>query len=224
MSGTAEPVRPPRSDAELARDLVRRTESLENPTSQRVGAWVFSTSNDGHLIASHMDGGSVIIARRPNTGENDPDAIVDSRAPSLSATRTALQGIAAGGSVVRFDGVEVEEGGDWTSGQQLFDAVQVPVSGAYRVSGCVHVASHASNTPIGVGIRVDGAFRAGLKVFDTTNTWMSASVSRILRLTAGQSVDLYAYATSAVNIGAADWWTPGVPPTTLDINLVTEAD
>lgn len=223
MSGTAEPVRPPQNDAEWARDQDRRLRSLENPASARAGAWVLSTSADGHLIASHVEGGSVILARRPNTGENDPDAITDSRAPSLSATRTAVQGIAAGGSVVRFDGVEVEEG-NWTGGQNLFDAVQVPVSGAYRVSGCVHVASHASNTPIGVGIRVDGAFRAGLKNFDTTNPWMSASVSRILRLTAGQSVDLYAYATSAVNIGAADWWTPGSPPTTLDINLVTEAD
>lgn len=223
MSGTAEPVRQPKNDAELARDVVRRLDSLENPTSMRAGAWVLSTSADGHLIASNVGGGSVIVARRPSGGENDPDAITDSRPPSLSATRTAVQTIAVGGSVVRFDGTEVEEG-NWTGGQSLFDAVQVPVSGAYRVSGCVHAATHASNTPIGVGIRVDGQFRAGAKFFDTTNPWMTATVSRILRLTAGQSIDMFAYATTAVNIGAADWWTPGSPPTTLDINLVTERD
>ncbi|WP_280186537.1 hypothetical protein [Nocardia gipuzkoensis] len=40
MSGTAEPVRPPKSYAEWARDADNRLKSLENPTSQRIGPWV----------------------------------------------------------------------------------------------------------------------------------------------------------------------------------------
>lgn len=223
MSGTAEPVTPPATNAEWARDQKRRVESLESPTSQRVGEWVLSTSPDGNLIGSHVEGGSVILARRPTSGENDPDEISDPALPSLSATRTATQSIPGNGAVVQLDGVEVEAGGDWTRGQTSFEGVVVPRSGAYRCSGCVHFSSR-DGTRYGVVIRVNGQTRASARFNDSDDSsWMSAHVSRILQLTAGDVVDLFAYSSGTSTIGAnAFWATP--TPCSLDLNMTTERE
>ena len=68
--------RPPRTDAEWAREIQRRLEVLESATTVRIGQWVLSVSN-GDLIASTASGTQVII------GEAQPAA---------SVARTALQG------------------------------------------------------------------------------------------------------------------------------------
>ncbi|MDE1675130.1 hypothetical protein [Nocardia gipuzkoensis] len=227
MSGTAEPVRDPKDDAEWARDTTRRLESLENPTSARVGPWVLSASDEGHLIASYVEGGSVVLARKPAAAENNPDDIDEAVNPSCSVTRTALYTIPANGGPVRFDGVEVNAGGDWTGGQSLFDAVIVPVSGAYRVTGTVQFSSHPSAV-IRCAVRVDGAPRIAGGFEDhtssaSTNPWMTAMCTRVIQLNAGQSVDLFAYSNNSVQVGAATFWNPAVP-TSLDLHLVTERE
>lgn len=227
MSGTAEPVTEPINDAEWARDTTRRLESLENPTSQRVGQWVLSTSDDGNLIASHVDGGSVVLAKKPAAAENNPDEIDDPVVPSLSATRTANYTVAANGGIVRFDGVEVEAGGDWTGGARSFDQVVIPVSGSYRVTGTVHFSSHGGST-VGVAVRVNGLTRIAGRFNDqnssgATNPWMTAVCSRVLQLTAGDAVDLYAVNVNSVTVGASTFWANPVP-TSLDINLCTERE
>ncbi|WP_280187051.1 MULTISPECIES: hypothetical protein [Nocardia] len=218
MSGTAEPVRPPNTDAEWARDADNRLKSLENPTSQRIGPWVLSASSEGHLIASYVDGGSVIIARKPETGENDPDAITDNLAPSVSVLRSALQSIPANGSNVRFDGTRLEVGGDWTGGRNLMDTVAVPVSGVYVATGTVQFENGSAF--LTAAIMVDGKTRVAGRVVDSSGgPWMSTTATGILQLTAGQSVGLFAHAGVVRNVGAATLY--GTPvPTELSLALI----
>lgn len=74
MTGTAK-VKPPRTDAEFARNTQRRIEQVEHPASSRIGNWVLSTdANTGDLIASNVNGGSVVIANEPEDG-GDADVV-----------------------------------------------------------------------------------------------------------------------------------------------------
>lgn len=68
--------RPPRNDAEWARDTNRRLANVEHPDAARAGPWVLSAdAESGDLIASHVDGGSVRLARVPASDTN-PDTVV----------------------------------------------------------------------------------------------------------------------------------------------------
>src|SRR4051812_13256704 len=96
MSGTTDPASEPTDNAEWARATDQRINSLENSTSVRAGDWVLSTSADGALIASNVNGGSVILAKKPAGGENDPDAIEDPAVPSVSVALAGTQSIASG--------------------------------------------------------------------------------------------------------------------------------
>ncbi|WP_280499015.1 hypothetical protein [Nocardia cyriacigeorgica] len=209
MSGTAEPVREATNDAEWARETQRRIESLENPTSQRIGPWVLSASDDGALIASYVDGGSVVLARPPAGGENNPDEIQDDVLPELTVVRFAAQSIPAAGAQVMFDGVRIEQGGDWTGGRTTFDAVTVPVSGDYTVTGTIHF--NTGSGLMAAGIVVDGAFMMGGRGSDQGNPWPTAQVVGRCHLNAGQSVSLFAYAGAARTIGGSAFFTPSVP-------------
>lgn len=74
MSGTAK-VKPPKDDAEWARNTQRRIEQVENPASTRIGAWVLSTDPEsGNLIASNVNGGAVVLANQPE-GEGEADTV-----------------------------------------------------------------------------------------------------------------------------------------------------
>ncbi|MBF6416996.1 hypothetical protein [Nocardia cyriacigeorgica] len=209
MSGTAEPVREPTNDPEWARETTRRLDSLENPTAQRIGPWVLSAADDGSLIGSYVEGGSVVLARPPAGGENDPDSIQDDVLPEVTVTRMAGQNIPAAGAQVIFDGVRIEQGGDWTGGRTTFDAVTVPETGYYTVSGTVHF--NTGSALMAAGIVVDDVFMAGGRASDAGNPWPSAAVLGRMLLNAGQSVSLFAYAGSARTIGGSAFFTPAVP-------------
>ncbi|MGW5514241.1 hypothetical protein [Nocardia africana] len=204
MSGTAEPVRQPKTDAEWARDTSRRLDSVENPTSQRVGEWVFSTSAEGHLIASNVNGGSVIIARRPEGGENDPDAITDDTVPAVSVTKAVNQTLPSGGAAVIFDGCRLEVGGSFTGGKSSFDAITVPVSGIYRVSATVHFRDGSGYWLLAVFLD-DQPMLSGRTGEYSGNggTWTSSYVTGLLQITAGQKVQLWAAAFSGQVIGSS---------------------
>lgn len=67
---------PPRTDAEWARDTNRRLANVEQPDAARAGPWVLSAdAESGDLIASHVDGGSVRLAKVPSS-DQDPDTVV----------------------------------------------------------------------------------------------------------------------------------------------------
>lgn len=68
--------RPPRTDAEWAREIQRRLEVLESATTVRIGQWVLSVK-DGDLIASTASGTQVVIGQAQ---------------PAVTGARSALQG------------------------------------------------------------------------------------------------------------------------------------
>lgn len=95
MSGMIK-LKPPKNDAEWARNTEKRLNAAENTTSIRVGEWVLSTSADtGNLIASHVDGGSVVLAVKPAASAN-PDEILDSAEPYIKVERQQNQAEARG--------------------------------------------------------------------------------------------------------------------------------
>lgn len=57
--------RPPRTDAEWARDIQRRLEALEDSTSVRIGDWVLNVVN-GDLIATRP-GTRVVLGEATST-------------------------------------------------------------------------------------------------------------------------------------------------------------
>lgn len=218
MTGTAEPIREPKTNAEWARSTQRRIESAENPTSLRAGEWVFSTSTDGHLLASHVDGGSVIVARKPHGGENDPDAITDNALPAVTATRSALQSVPAAGSAIMFDGVSSEVG-DWTSGLTLFDSMRVPETGVYDISATAFVS--AGGGLIHVVVLVDTVTSLGGRLYEGAGAnWPSVTVAGQLSLTAGQTVQLFVAPPGTRNVGAIPVFTTAIP-TSLSLSLTS---
>jgi hypothetical protein len=220
MSGTAESVRPPKNDAEWARDTSRRLDSVENPTSMRVGEWVLSTSTDGSLIASNVNGGSVVIARQPAGGENDPDTIQDDAVPAVSVVRNASQTLPSGGAAVIFDGARFQSGGDWTGGKTTFDAINAPVSGIYQVSGSVHFRDGSGYWM--VIVLVDDQPLLYGRISDNSgqnNIWLTSQVNGLLRVNAGQKIQLWAAAYSGQGIGSTTLTTSPVP-TVFSMSLV----
>ncbi|WP_280505822.1 hypothetical protein [Nocardia farcinica] len=218
MTGTAEPIREPKNDAEWARSTQRRIESAENPTSVRAGEWVFSTSTEGHLIASHVAGGSVIIARKPSGGENDPDAITDNAWPAVTATRTAAQTITGSGGVVMFDGVSSEVG-DWTAGMTLFDSMRVPETGVYDISATAFLSQGGGL--IHLVVLVDTVTSIGGRMYEPNGISVPCiTIAGQLSLTAGQSVQLFVSPPATRTVGAATIFTTAIP-TSLSLSLTS---
>jgi hypothetical protein len=221
MSGTAEPINQPVNDAEWARDTNRRLESLENPTSQRVGKWVISTSDEGHLIVSHVAGGSVVLAQQPTTGEDDPDAITTDTPAAVIVTRTADQTVTNAGAWVEFDGVAAQAGGDWTGGKAKLDAVIVPVTGLYNVSATVWFS--AGGAMLMALVYVDGETRLASRVLETGgNVVINSTISGMLSLTAGQTVGLWAQPSASRLVGAGGFDNP--IPTSLSLSLASRKE
>ncbi|RJO72968.1 hypothetical protein D5S18_22080 [Nocardia panacis] len=215
-------MRPARTDAEWARETSRRIESVENPTSQRIGPWVLSASADGHLIASHVEGGSTILARKPSGGENDPDAISDLTPPAVTVTCTALQTISGANGTIMWDGAADQVGGNWTGGKKTFDAVMVPVSGVYDIAATVWFS--AGNAFLTAAVMVNGETRVAGRIADGSGTpWPSVTVAGQLPLQAGDAVSLFAEAAgTSRNVGAAPIFAQPIP-TSMSLSLVSRS-
>lgn len=223
MSGSTDPVAAPTDNAEWARQTDQRVNALENSASVRVGSWVLSTSDDGNLIASYADGGSVVLAKKPAGGEVDPDAIEDPVVPSVSVALSATQSVSSSGTPVVFDSVLAEVGGDWTGGLRTFNSVVVPVGGTYMMTASGTFAG--ANLRYAVAISVDGVARFGGKsVGSTGNVDIGAWAVGMLPLNAGQAVGIIAYASSTTNLeplGAPAWNTPSA---VLSLALITKLE
>lgn len=79
--------KPPRTDAEWAREVQRRLEALESATTLRIGVWVLSVNSAGDLIASTA-GGTVILAATPQTGITTRSALEGRGAATAPTTPT----------------------------------------------------------------------------------------------------------------------------------------
>lgn len=95
MSGTAK-VKPPKNNAEWARNAEKRINQTEHPTSQRVGDWVLSTHPEsGALIASNVNGGSIVLAGQPAPSDN-ADEVATQGQPYIKVERQQNQQEARG--------------------------------------------------------------------------------------------------------------------------------
>ena len=144
MTGTSQR-KAPKNEAEFGRSVVRRLEDVENPTSVRAGSWVISTGDDGDLIASHADGGSVLLAKRPDPSQ-EPDSRVVEFTPMFIAMLVAGQRITGGTSTtVQWDTItknagrwETEDTGTTAASgndpaQVWFRNIIIPEDGTYLV-------------------------------------------------------------------------------------------
>lgn len=206
MAGTPDSVRPPANDAEWARAAEKRLTALENSGSVRVGAWVLSESDDGHLIASHSGGGAIVLARKPANGEVDPDAISEAM-PSVTLVRTALQTVPNAGTTVVWDGVRFERG-SWTGGKSTLDSVVVPEDGFYFVNATLfwNTGGYMVTT-----IFVNGQTRISGKEYDNGSEWPTSTAIGRLPLYAGDSVSVYAHVGGTRSIGAATMYGNPIP-------------
>lgn len=219
MSGTAN-VKPPKNDAEWARNTERRLAQTEHPASARAGNWVFSTNPEtGDLIASNVNGGSVIIAKEPAPSEDaNPDTIT-AASYQVTMTRTALQSIPSGGTTVIWDGVLTQIGNGWGTGPGA-TTVTAPVSGVYRLSSTLQW--EVGNVACTTAILVDNSTVAIGRFPDTTGGgWVSSVAFTEVHISAGSKISVYALpATATRNIGASQLANPPVP-SMLSVSLIT---
>lgn len=200
MSGTPR-VKPPRNNAEWARNTEKRQSAVEHPTSQRVGRWVLSEHPEtGALIASHVNGGSTVLALPPAPSDDaGADDVVQNEAV-LSLTKLALQAINNGPTVVTWDGV-LTDVGNWTSGVVTggVTTVAVPISGDYLLTTTLLFPS-AGNTAQ-VGIQVNGITSiVGIKA-DSSGSSMSVEAVGVMPLLAGDTLAVVAASSPARNTG-----------------------
>lgn len=131
MSGTAK-VKPPKNDAEWARGMQRRVEQVEHPSSTRIGPWVLSSEQEsGDLIASHVNGGAVKLAQKPE-GEGEADA-VSSGWSHIKVSRQTPQTMSRGTHTpVAWDSVD-SQSSDWsaTPGSTTF---VIPQNGVWLIN------------------------------------------------------------------------------------------
>lgn len=134
MSG--ERARPaPRDDGELLRSVDRRLRNLERATAARAGRWVLSTSESGGLMASHADGGSVLLSSEPPASAS-PDELLTDTVPRLELVAPDTTSIPTGTvQPIEFATVQARQGAwrfdkgiNQSSGISQF---QVPVPGWY---------------------------------------------------------------------------------------------
>lgn len=156
MTGTAK-VKTPKSDAEFARNTQRRLEQVEHPSSARVGNWVLSTSPEtGDLIASNVNGGSVVVANEPEDG-GDAD-VVASGWSHLRLSRQNPQTMTLGAhNAVEWDTVDTQTS-DWSvaSGSS---SIVIPATGIWLINFRLlfRVASTALHE---CSIMIDGSMRS----------------------------------------------------------------
>lgn len=191
MSGTDHRP-PPKTNQELVRDMDRRIDKLERPSSVRVGRWVLSTSSDtGNLIASHGDGGSVVLATVPPSTQQ-PDEVVENVVPKLRLRRLAVQEIPENTITrVEFDTIDVAEGGwsfnrNWGASNPNVGEIIVPATGWYVVVGKTQwqdAYAHHCKTILNTGGQKD-------PIETDVQAQITQYVPAVVSLTRGQSISM----------------------------------
>lgn len=196
MSGTSN-VKPPKNDAEFARNMDRRVNAVENPVSQRVGDWVLSTNPDtGDLLASHVDGGSTVLSRRPISTQN-PDDIADVALPNLKIRRVNPQGLQGGSTVaVDWDTIDTNVGGWGLSNQELIQNVTIPRDGTYLIIYKLAWVDSA-NSVRKAFLRIDGNVADTLEYDPDTAWFQTLYIPQMYELNAGQQISCLAYTSGS---------------------------
>lgn len=202
MTGTAK-VKSPKSDQEWVRNTEKRLGQTEHPTSMRAGAWVLSTDPDtGNLIASHVNGGSVILSAPPVVTA-DPD-VVSTNFPHIKLTRSTNQNCLANTATpVIWEFVDELSTG-WNHVVPGTD-ITIPTSGVYLVIYNLYwVGTSALVTR--ASLLVNGATRLVRENVPDADTVSNQSlvVTDTLALTAGTAIQCQAFSAGlARNIGTS---------------------
>lgn len=212
MSGTPR-LKPPRNNAEWARNTEKRQGATEHPLSQRVGQWVLSEqANTGNLIASHVNGGSTILAAPPEPSDEAGADEVSSEISILSLTKTSLQAVGTTATVVQWDDVRADLGG-WTSGviSGGLTEVTVPTGGIYSLTSTVHF--QVGGSLLASAIRVNGSTVIGTTVIEpNSGSWPSVVNTGIIPLLSGDVLQLVAVrGAGSSNIGGSAVGNPPLP-------------
>lgn len=221
MSGTVK-TKPPKDDAEWARNTEKRLNAAENPTAVRVGEWVLSTDPEtGNLIGSHVDGGSKILATKPAASEN-PDDIADNTVPYIKVERQQTQSEARGSvQLVEWDTVAAQTR-DWGFSAPGTD-IDIPVNGVYRID--YHLAFLNSSAFINKAVLLINGTAVGAQEFDPDTAWyQSMYLSDTFTLNSGDIISGGAYVNGS---GTFDFGHSSADPTvytSLSIQLISKEE
>lgn len=204
MTGTPK-VKPPKNDPEWSRNVEKRLNSTEHPVSTRIGPWCLSADPDtGNLLASYVNGGTVILATPPEGGI-DPDAVTPSGMSSIRVTRVANQTLPANTiTKITWDTV-ARATDDWPFTAPGGD-LSVPVAGIYLATINVYFAdTNAAATSCVGGIQVNGSAPMLVESFYTDATGVSQGFGCVdtIRLGAGDTVNGFALSTGSYPVGTS---------------------
>lgn len=221
MSGTAN-VKPPKNDQEWARNTQKRIEQVENPTATRVGEWVLSTHADtGNLIASHVDGGSVVLAIKPAASQS-PDEVADNTVPYIKLERQQNQQENRGSvALVQWDTV-ASQTRDWGFSAPGTD-IDIPVNGVYEIK--YHLAFLNASSVVNKAVLMVNAVVVGTQEYDPSDAWWcSFYLCDTFTLNSGDIISCGAYVSGS---GTFDFGSSGVDPsvhTSLSIHLISKEE
>lgn len=208
MTGTAK-VKPPRNNEEWSRNTEKRLNEAENPTAIRAGEWTLSTDAEtGNLIASHVGGGSVILAGKPDASD-EPDEVTDTDdQPHIKVERQANQAESRGSAhLIQWDTVAYATG-DWGFTPVASDII-VPQDGVYLVTFTLAFlnSSDVVNKAI---FMVDSVVRDAQEVNYEVNVFNNFYLCNTFNLTAGQLISAAAYVSGS---GTFDFGASGADTT-----------
>lgn len=203
MTGTPN-YKPPRNNQEWSRNTEKRLNQAEHPASSRIGAWVLSTDPaSGNLIASYVNGGSVVVVEPPEGGL-DPDAVTTPGLPHITVARIAVQNITASVlTLISWDTIQRQTSFQFTAPGTDLVVVQ---PGQYLSTINTYGTNTASaQSSIAAAILVNGSAFVLTENFytDTTTVTMTAGCTGILDLAAGDVISGQVIAQGNTTIGTS---------------------
>jgi hypothetical protein len=208
MSGTAK-VKPPRNNEEWARNTEKRLGAGENQTAVRVAGWTFAEQEDtGNLIVSHVDGGSVVLAVKPDAGD-EPDEVQDTDdQPYIKVERQQNQAEARGAAhLVEWDTL-VQQTGGWGFTPTATDLV-IPRDGVYAINYSLHYLNSSSAVNKAIFL-IDGVVRDAHEQDFEQAAYVNLYISNTYPLSAGQIISAAAFTAGS---GTFDFGYSGADPT-----------
>lgn len=208
MSGTAK-VKPPRNNEEWARNTQKQLGALENSTAVRVGAWTLSTQEGTeNLLASHVDGGSIILGAKPAASE-EPDEVQETDyQPYIKVERQQNQAEARGTAhLVEWDTL-VQQTGGWGFTPTATDLV-IPRDGVYDIKYSLHYLNTSSAVNKAIFL-IDGVVRDAHEQDFEQAAYVNLYISNTYPLTAGNIISAAAYTAGS---GTFDFGHSGADPT-----------
>lgn len=190
MTGTAK-VKPPKTNAEWARNTQKRLDQVEHPASARMGAWVLSTDPDtGDLIASNVNGGAVTLANPPVAGE-DADTVTSSGLPYIKVERQTNQSAPRGTTALVIWDTITSQTPEWGFTANSTD-IAVPQDGVYLCA--YHLAFLNPSAEVNKGVfLLDGIVKMSQEYNPDTSWYQSFYMTETFSLNAGSIISCGAF-------------------------------